>query len=389
METLRILVCDDEAGMRKAIARALREFTVQVPEVEGEVCFTVDEAESGEQALDLIEMDPPHILLLDHKLPGLSGLDVLDRLSGKSLEMLTVMVTAYASIETAVRATKQGAYDFLPKPFTPGELKATIAKAAKHFIVTRQARRLAEEKRRVRFEFISLVAHELKAPINAVEGYLTVFRSGVAGNDPKTQDEIIERCLQRLAGMRKIINDLLDLTRIESGKKQRELTEVNLSDVARSAIDTALPAASARGISIQLDADGPVPLTADKGEIEMILGNLISNAVKYNRDNGKVAVQLRKRDGEAMVSVSDTGIGLTEEERARLFQDFVRIKNEKTRNILGSGLGLSIVKKLVTLYDGEIRVKSQPDVGSTFTVILRDTRPDETPSSVVSMTASA
>ncbi|HOJ33493.1 MAG TPA: ATP-binding protein [Candidatus Hydrogenedentes bacterium] len=377
METLRILICDDEAGMRAAISRALRDFTVHVPEVEGEVTFRVEEAESGEQALDLISIDPPHILLLDHKLPGLSGLDVLERLSGKNLETLPIMITAYASIETAVRATKQGAYDFLPKPFTPSELKSTVAKAAKHFIITRQAQRLAEERRRVRFEFISLVAHELKAPINAVEGYLSVLRSGVAGDDPKTREEILDRCVQRLGGMRKIINDLLDLTRIESGNKRRELTEVNVCDVARTVIETALPSAQGRNISIHLDAEAPVIMTADRSEIEMILGNLVTNAVKYNRDNGKVTVQIRKRDGEVVMSVTDTGIGLTEEERAKLFQDFVRIKNEKTRNILGSGLGLSIVKKLVTLYAGEIRVKSQPDVGSTFTVILKEPRAEE------------
>ncbi len=374
METLRILICDDEAGMRAAIMRALRDFTVHVPDVEGEVVFRVEEAESGEQALDLISLDPPHILLLDHKLPGLSGLDVLERLSTKNLETLPIMITAYASIETAVRATKQGAYDFLPKPFTPSELKSTIAKAAKHFIVTRQAKRLAEERRRVRFEFISLVAHELKAPINAVEGYLTVLKSGVAGDDPQTREEILDRCMQRLGGMRKIINDLLDLTRIESGKKVRELVEVNLADVARTAMENALPSANARNISLHLDADAALTMLADKGEIEMIVGNLVSNAVKYNRDGGKVTIQMRKRDGEVMISVSDTGIGLTEEEKAKLFQDFVRIKNEKTRNILGSGLGLSIVKKLVSLYDGEIRVKSQPDVGSTFTVLLKEPR---------------
>jgi len=374
VETLRILICDDEAGMRAAIMRALRDFTVHVPDVEGEVVFRVEEAESGEQALDLISLDPPHILLLDHKLPGLSGLDVLERLSTKNLETLPIMITAYASIETAVRATKQGAYDFLPKPFTPSELKSTIAKAAKHFIVTRQAKRLAEERRRVRFEFISLVAHELKAPINAVEGYLTVLKSGVAGDDPQTREEILDRCMQRLGGMRKIINDLLDLTRIESGKKVRELVEVNLADVARTAMENALPSANARNISLHLDADAALTMLADKGEIEMIVGNLVSNAVKYNRDGGKVTIQMRKRDGEVMISVSDTGIGLTEEEKAKLFQDFVRIKNEKTRNILGSGLGLSIVKKLVSLYDGEIRVKSQPDVGSTFTVLLKEPR---------------
>lgn len=379
METLQVLVCDDEMGMRLGVSRALRNFRVDVPEVEGEVVFQVSEAETGEDALKQIEASPPHILLLDHKLPGISGLDVLDELADKQLEMLTIMITAYASIETAVRATKQGAYDFLPKPFTPGELKATINKASKHLIVSRQARALAEEKRRVRFEFIRVVAHELKSPINAVEGYLNVLKSGSAGDDPKTQAQIIDRCVTRMTGMRKMINDLLDLTRIESGQKRREIVEVCVDEVAQTAIETALPEAMERNITIELKGDSNVCMKADRGEIEIIFNNLISNAVKYNQDNGRVDVTVKKKDDAVQISVSDTGIGMTEEQASKLFHDFVRIKSSKTRGILGSGLGLSILKKLTTLYDGDIKVKSEPEKGSTFTVLLRETSTEEAP----------
>ena len=116
-------------------------------------------------------------------------------------------------------------------------------------------------------------------------------------------------------------------------------------------------------------------LSADRGEIEIILNNLVSNAVKYNRDGGQVDVTVRADEQSVALEVRDTGIGMSREDLERLFQDFVRIKNEKTRNILGSGLGLSTLKKLATLYGGEVSVTSEPDVGSTFTVVLRK-RPD-------------
>jgi signal transduction histidine kinase len=109
---------------------------------------------------------------------------------------------------------------------------------------------------------------------------------------------------------------------------------------------------------------------ADRSEIEIIFNNLITNAVKYNRDGGSVAVHLTSRDGTVSIAVRDTGIGMNAEEAARLFNDFVRIKNEKTRNILGSGLGLSTVKKIALLYGGDVKVESEPDTGSTFTVML-------------------
>jgi len=372
MEKLRLLVCDDEMGMRMGVQRALRNFTIEAADLEEPVAVEVDAAETGEQALEKIEIAPPHILLLDLKLPGISGLDVLEEICAKKLEMLTVMITAYASIETAVRATKQGAYDFLAKPFTPAELKNTVTKAARQLMVVRQARRLAEEKRQVRFQFISVLAHELKAPINAVEGYLNLISAGTLDDNPEMRNDIVKRCTRRITGMRKMIGDLLDLTRIESGKKKREIEHVDVIEIAGHSIETMTPDAQAREITIDLHTDGPVNIQGDLGEVEIIMNNFVSNAVKYNRDGGHVDVTISKKGDEVSIEVKDTGIGMSEEEASKLFRDFVRIKNDKTSGILGSGLGLSIARKLAELYNGSVQVKSEPDVGSVFTVTLRD-----------------
>jgi len=375
METLKLLVCDDEMGMRMGVARALRDFSVDIPDVDESVRFEVDQAESGEEALQKINTAPPQILLLDLKLPGISGLDVLQELHKKDIETLTVMITAYASIETAVRATKQGAYDFLAKPFTPTELKNTVTKASKQLMVARHARKLAQEKRQVRFQFISVLAHELKAPINAVEGYLNVLHDGTVNDRPEVVAQIVYRCLDRIHGMRKMIGDLLDLTRIESGQKKRDIERVDVRRLALRAIETMTPDAKARSIEMQLHADGDFPLWADNAEIEIILNNLVSNAVKYNKDNGRVDVYFTRDDGGITIAVKDTGIGISKEEAAKLFKDFVRIKNAGTSGILGSGLGLSIVKKLVLLYEGNVKVESEPGEGSRFTVVLKDAHP--------------
>ena len=369
-DTMHILVADDEPGMRSGVARALRDFSVALPDVGAAVRFEVQEAETGEEAMDKIAVRAPDILLLDYKLPGISGLDVLDRLTEARSDVLVVMITAYASLETAVSAVKRGAYDFLAKPFTPEELKITIRKAAGRLILAQEARKLAQEKRQVRFQIISVLAHELKAPLAAVEGYLRIMKDRAAGNDPAVYDRMIARSLLRTEGMRKLIIDLLDMTHIESGQKPRELTTVDVCEVARAAIETMMPEATDRKVAVNLDAPGPVPLTADRGEIEIILNNLVSNAVKYNRDGGRVDVAVRGTPEAVAITVADTGIGMTAEEAGRLFQDFVRIKNEKTRNILGSGLGLSIVRKLALLYGGGASVESIPDKGSTFTVVL-------------------
>ena len=370
-ETLKVLVTDDEPGMRMAVSRALRNFQVHLTDFDEDVDFEVDQAESGEEALEKIAVSAPNILLLDHKMQGMSGLDVLKQLQeSRHEDMLTIMITAYASIEAAVTATKSGAYDFLAKPFTPSELKDTIRKAAEHLMVARQARKLAQERRQVRFQFIRVLGHELKSPLGAIEGYLNIMQNHSLGERLESYNEMIGRSMVRIAGMRKLIVDLLDLTRIESGQKVRQIEPVDVRQSAQLCIENAVPDAMAREIEIELHSPGTVKMNGDRGEIEIVLNNLISNAVKYNRDGGRVDVTLKDEKDNVVIQVADTGIGMSEKEREKLFGEFVRIKNEKTKNILGSGLGLSIVKKLAHMYGGSASVESEPDAGTTFTVVL-------------------
>ncbi len=379
MIRLKCLAVDDEPGMRLGVVRALKNFTFLQPEFDEEVGFEMDQAETAEEALEKIDADPPDLVLLDLKLPGMNGLEALEEIEKKNLDLLVIMVTAYASIETAVTATKRGAFDFLAKPFTPKELKSTVIKATKHLMLSRQARRLAEEKREVRFQFISVLAHELKAPLGAVEGYLNILQSRSLGDNLDPYEEMIQRMLIRLGGMRKMIADLTDLTRLESGKKKREIKTVNVPEVARMAVETSLPPAQERGITIEIQAPEHIEMQGDQGEIEMILNNLVSNAVKYNREGGRVDVRLSEEDeGQRVrIEVEDTGIGMSEEEVEKLFSEFTRIRNKKTQNILGSGLGLSIVKKIASLYGGDAFVRSEPDVGTCFTVELDKTADKE------------
>jgi signal transduction histidine kinase len=238
-------------------------------------------------------------------------------------------------------------------------------------LLIRHTRKLELEKKKVRFEFIRVLGHELKSPINAIESYLQLMDQGISGKIPEAYDKMINRSLIRIEYMRKLITDLLDLTRFESGQKTRELKTVDIYEVARESIEAITLSAEERNISIKLLTNQPIHIIADRNEIEIIFNNLISNAVKYNRDNGHVDVEIKTINEKIQISVKDTGIGMTDEEVNKLFSEFVRIKNTKTINILGSGLGLSIVKKIAKLYSGETHVISEPDVGSTFTVILK------------------
>lgn len=381
MTTLKILGIDDEQGMRLGIERALEAFVIDIPDIREQVDFKVALAETGEEAVRLIKENPPDILLLDYKLPGINGLEVLDQTAENNTDMLTIMITAYASIETAVAATKQGAYDFLPKPFTPSDLKHTVRKAATRIMLARKARDLEAEKKRVRFEFIRVLGHELKAPLSSISSYLYIFRDHVLGDNVCEYDEMIERCFLRLDQMRKLIVDLLDMTRLESGQRNRNIAEIALRQAAIDAIELVKGQAEKRNITIDLVCEESTGINGDRQELDMILNNLLSNAVKYNRVDGGVNVNIHRSADNIIIKVADTGLGMSDDEKKKLFGEFVRIRNSKTREILGSGLGLSILKRLAELYNGRIDVDSEPDKGSTFTVTLSDaekrTEPDE------------
>jgi signal transduction histidine kinase len=375
MATLKILVVDDEPGIRSGITRILRNFRVDYPFMDEAFDFVVLEAATGEAGIEIIESDQPDIILLDNKLPGIQGIEVLEYIKQKKKNIIVVMITSYASLELAVKATSDGAFDFIPKPFTPQELKSSIENITKRVFLKKMTHTLQDTGKQIRFTFLSVLSHELKAPLNAIEGYLKMIRERQNGGKIEDYDVMIDRSLDRIKGMRSLILDLLDLTRVESGKAKRNIAEVDLVMIARTAMDTMRPYAIQRDVKMILNSHQQFLHQADAEEMEIIFNNLISNAIKYNQDGGTVTCTLSHEEGCVVITVVDTGIGMSPSEIEKIFDDFVRIKSEKTKNITGSGLGLSIVKKLIDNYSGKIEVASVPDQGSKFTVRLPIDKP--------------
>jgi len=371
MATLKILVIDDEPGIRSGVLRILKDFKADFPFMDEPIEYEMLEAGSGEEGIEIIKKVKPDIILLDNKLPGMQGIEVLEWIKKNKVDTLVVMITSYASLELAVKATRDGAHDFIPKPFTPQELRASIENISKHLFLKGMTRQMKKEGKQVRFQFLSVLSHELKTPLNAIEGYLQLMQEKQLGDDLSAYDEMLDRSLERIKGMRSLIMDMLDLTKLESGKSVQKKEKVVINDIARNAIDTMRPYAIQKDVDVYLNASQRISYLADPDEMDIIFNNLISNAVKYNIQGGRVDCILKEDDDKIVISVSDTGIGMKEEEVQKIFQDFYRIKNHKTKKISGSGLGLSILKKIVGLYDGTVEVSSIPDKGSTFKVTLK------------------
>lgn len=370
MSEYKILVVDDEPGIRMGTHRILQNFKVDYPFMDEHIEFKVLEASTGEEGIEIIDSEKPDIILLDNKLPGIQGVEVLEYVKKNMYDIVVVMITSYASLELAVKATRDGAYDFIPKPFTPQELRASIENITKQLFLKRMTQKMNKEGKQIRFQFLSVLSHELKAPLNAIEGYLRMMNDQQLGTDINAYKEMIDRSVERVNGMRSLIMDLLDLTKIESGSPVQHIESVDITRIALMSLDTMRPYAIQKDVDLYLNTKEKVFMDADPNEIEIIFNNLISNAVKYNKNGGRVDVFIKSTNKNIVLKVSDSGIGMTDEEKGKLFHDFVRIKNPKTRNITGSGLGLSIMKKIVDMYHGEIDIQSVPDQGSTFSVIF-------------------
>lgn len=377
---LKILIADDEPGMREGAARCLKNLSFKETDFPEKISFDIFLAETGEAALREINDKKPDIVLLDYKLPDMNGLEVLQNCD--SSKFLTVVVTAFASLEVAIAATRKGAFDFLAKPFSPEELRESVKKAAKNIFMSRKVRQLQEEKSRIRFEFVSVLAHELKSPLAAIEGYLRLIDERVKGEELKSYDSMVKRSVERIISMRKLINDILDLTRLESGKKKRVIEKIDLAETALYVYEGLSMKAAERKIKFEMICPEKILFEADRGEMETLFSNLLSNAVKYNKEGGEIKLNIAKENGFIKVICADTGIGISEEDQKRLFGEFVRIKNEHTRDIEGSGLGLSILKKIAGLYGGEVKLSSKYEEGSVFSVTLKEKILSETAANI-------
>jgi two-component system phosphate regulon sensor histidine kinase PhoR len=219
--------------------------------------------------------------------------------------------------------------------------------------------------------FVHHVSHELRAPLSAIKQQHSVILDGLTGELTDKQRELISRAEDKIQGLLDMINDLLDVARIESGHGVQQQVPLNLADTLRQAVDLMGPKAEDQGLSLELKLPEDLPsVQADERSIEEVFINLISNAIHYSPEGGTVVVAAIKHMEYLEVRVSDTGVGIAAEEVAKIFDKFYRVKHPQTRQVIGTGLGLSIVKGVIEAHRGSVQVESEPGVGTTFRVLL-------------------
>ena len=370
-----ILVIDDEVGIREGCRRVLEQ-----------AGFIVDTAASFKVGLEKIQSAGFDMVLLDIMMPDGRGIDLLRPIHEKDPDTVCVIITGYASVELAVEAIKQGAYDFISKPFTADLLQLTVTQGLEKRRLTLEAKRLqsieqeAAELARVNEEmerlnafksaFMVMVAHELRSPVSGAQSLVRTLSAGLAGELSKKQFEILSRVEMRLDSLLELINDLLTL----AASKTAELEKPGLvayQPVIKRIVDRLSVEAREKNITLTVSLpEKPRNVRATEDGLEKIMGNLIGNAIKYTPSGGQVKVEVNEDSDHVQMRVSDTGMGIPENALPHIWDEFFRAGNARKSGITGTGLGLSIVKQFVDHYGGQIAAQSEEGKGAVFTLTL-------------------
>ena len=228
-----------------------------------------------------------------------------------------------------------------------------------------------EEMSRYKSEFLANMSHELRTPLNSILGFSEVLQDKMFGDLNEKQEEYVNYVRESGQHLLSLINDILDLSKIEVGKMEMELNEVCIRDLLKNSLTMIKEKALKHGIELSLKLEDATPdIYADERKVKQVVFNLLSNAVKFTPDGGKAGIEAVKKDEHIRVTVWDTGIGIKEGDKGKLFKEFQQLDNSIAKRYQGAGLGLALSKRLVELHGGKIRVESEPGKGSRFSFTL-------------------
>jgi signal transduction histidine kinase len=361
----RILAVDDDRINLRIIGGILRH--------EG---YEIAEAASGEQALEVYATFQPNLVLLDVMMPGIDGFATcrtLKKTYGDKCAPV-IFVTAKSEADDVVMGFDAGGVDYLTKPFRPKEVVARIRTHLSNQQLVEQQKHLVDQLSKANADkdrFLGMCAHDLRNPLSSIRGLAELMDENAIGELTAEQREIVQTIHAASQSMLQLVNELLDVATIEAGHLKLDKTPTSVVEIVERSVHLSNMEAAKKSTRIEIVKTSGDPIVdVDRNKIRQVVDNLISNAVKYSPRGSIITVLIHANDSVAGFAVRDSGPGVPEHERHKLFKDFGRLSAQPTGGEKSTGLGLAICRKIVEAHSGTIGVNSVPGQGAEFFVNL-------------------
>lgn len=381
---LRIFLIDDSATDREIIEEILK--SIEDFDIE------LETAQTAVEGLEKVAQDKFDLIILDYRMPGISGIDFMNELNEKRLDVPVIMVTGAGDETIAVESMKLGAYDYIVKDDAfKGGLSPVIQRTLQRHQERKERERLEAETKeyaeklkkanqeleklsQLKSDFVSMVSHELRTPLATIKQGIFLVLNEVQGKINEKQKRVLKVSNDNIDRLLRLINDLLDISKIEAGKIELKKALIDLASLVKDTCARWKLESDQKQQSLQVYMpESPMNVSIDPDRIIEVLGNLISNAIKYTPKKGKIRVELKDKGEQVDVSVSDTGMGIAKEDLPKVFSKFQQFNRMAGPGTQGTGLGLAITKDLIQMHGGSIKVESELDKGSKFTFSLPKT----------------
>jgi len=359
-----ILIVDDEEGLRASLVTAF-----------GKEGYRATGAASGEEALRLLREEPFDILLTDLVMPGMDGLALMERARQRAPAILTILMTGGATVESAVRALKGGAYDYVLKPFTFAEIFHVARRGREQQRLLQENLQLSEINRRLqeidqlKSNLLSAITHEFRTPLTLMHGWLAMLMAEQLGALSAEQRESLRAVHRGAIRLERLVSNLLAFVEYERGRPPREFLPVTLAPLLQLAADQLGQDCAERGVKIRLDVPPSLPpILADGEQLQLLFFNLMENAVKFNQPDGEVRVAVRAEADAVLVVVTNTRGEIPGDRLPRLLQPFTQGDMSPTRAAGGLGLGLAVARAILDAHAALLEVDTGRGQGTTLTV---------------------
>ena len=354
----RLLLIDDE--------EVVLDSCLAILEGSGQEAAT---ATSGAEGLDKVRAWAPDLVFVDLKMPGMAGMEVLDEVRALDPTIVCIVFTGFSTIATAVEAMQRGAYDFLPKPFTPDEFRLMVRRGLEWRRLQVETAALRRERESLRENFAAIVSHELRSPLGAIQQNLFLLIRELAPVISEDQKRRLERMSTRIGELLGLTNRWLRGFSVDVSGLKESFRVVAIGEPIAKAVESAQTEAVRKEVDIETAVDPSAAVLGDEGALTEAVLNLISNAVKYSRPGGRVKVTAVRELEKVVVSIEDTGVGIPEADMGRIFDGFYRGKAAES-GTSGAGIGLAVTKRIVDVHGGSVTAESEPGRGSTFVITL-------------------